>query len=362
MKVLILANFGMGLYKFRKELIERLLSEGFEVYVSLPRDEYTPKLENLGCKFIDTSVNRRGTNPVEDIKLLLKYFRILKKVKPDVVLTYTIKPNIYGGFICRLMNVPYIVNITGLGTAVENGGKLQKLTLFMYKVALKKARCVFFQNKENRDFLISNKIVKGYHRLIPGSGVNLSYFTLLDYPPESYSINFVFISRVMREKGIEQFLEAASYIKSKYSNTEFHIVGFCEEEYESKLKSLEEKGIIKYHGKLDDVREIHKISHCTIHPSYYPEGMSNVLLESAACGRPIITTDKSGCREIVDENVNGFIVKQKNSKDLIEKIERFLSLSFEEKRKMGLNGRKKVEAEFDRQLVVKAYLEEIYKN
>jgi glycosyltransferase involved in cell wall biosynthesis len=358
MKILVLANFGMGLYNFRKELLVELIKQNHEVYISLPNDEYVPKLEDLGCKFIDTPVSRRGTNPFTDLKLLMNYTKIIKNVNPDAVLTYTIKPNVYGGLACRLSNVPFIANITGLGTAVENGGLLQKITLFLYKVSLKKAKCVFFQNEENKELLTKKEIVNGNHKILPGSGVNLSHYTLLDYPSDE-NINFLFISRVMKEKGIDQYLDAATYIKDKYPNTVFHIVGFCEDAYEDKLKEMQEKGIIKYHGKQSDVRVFHKISHCTIHPTYYPEGMSNVLLESAACGRPIITTNRSGCREIVDDFINGYVVEQENSKDLIEKIEMFLELSYEDKKRMGLYGREKVEQEFDRKIVIEAYLEKL---
>lgn len=358
MKILVLANFGMGLYNFRKELLEELISQNHDVYISLPNDEYVPMLKKIGCKFIDTPINRRGTNPLTDLKLLFNYVKLLNNIKPDIVLTYTIKPNIYGGLACRLSNISYISNITGLGTAVVNGGLLQRITLFLYKLSLKKAKCVFFQNKENEELFIKRKIVSGNHQLIPGSGVNLEQYSLMEYPKDIV-INFLFISRVMKEKGIDQYLDAATHIKEKYHNTTFHIVGFCEEEYEEKLKDMQGKGIIKFHGKQSDVREFHKISHCTIHPTYYPEGMSNVLLESAACGRPIITTDRSGCREIVEDRMNGYIVKQENSQDLIVKIEEFLCLTYEEKRVMGKLGRNKVEKEFDRQYVVGAYIEEI---
>jgi galacturonosyltransferase len=357
MRILILANLGMGLYKFRKELLEELIKLNNEVYVSIPNDEYVPLLEKIGCKYIETNLSRRGTNPVADLKLLLKYSQIIKKIEPDIVLTYTIKPNIYGGIVCRMLGVPYIVNITGLGSAVEHNGYLQKLTLLLYKLALKRAKCVFFQNIENSNFL-NSKIKIGHQRLIPGSGVNLEQFALLDYPPDGV-INFLFISRIMKEKGIEQYLEAAKFIKKKYPNTRFHVVGFCEETYEAQLTELQKQGIIEYHGVQNDVRKFHKISHCTIHPSYYPEGMSNVLLESAACGRPVITTDRSGCKEIVDDGINGFLIKQKNTEDLIHKIEKFLKLSNEERKIMGLRGRSKVEKEFDRQIVLRAYMEEI---
>jgi len=355
-RILILANNDVGLYKFRKELIQELVKK-HKVYISLPYGDFVPNLKDMGCEFIDTPISRRGTNPIEDLKLLRNYKNILKDVKPDVVLTYTIKPNIYGGLACRTSGVPYIANITGLGSAVENGGLLQKITLSLYKVALKKAQCVFFQNKDNKEFL-NKKITISNSRLIPGSGVNLKDYALLDYPTDEV-VNFLFIARIMKEKGIDQYLEAAEYIKQKHPKTTFHVLGFCEQAYENKLKDMEDKGFIEYHGMQSDVSEFHKISHCTIHPTYYPEGMSNVLLESAACGRPVITTNRSGCREIVDDEINGYIVEQQNSQDLIRKIEQFLNTDYESKKKMGLKGRIKMEEEFDRQIIINAYLREI---
>lgn len=356
-KVLILANNDMGLYKFRRELIEELLKH-HEVLISVPSGEYAEKLVEMGCRHVEAKLDRRGTNPITDMRLFRYYCKLIKKTKPDVVLTYTIKPNVYGGLACRLLKIPYIPNITGLGSAVENGGLLQRLTLFLYRAALKKASCVFFQNAENQEFFLKKRVMKGRHRLIPGSGVNLEHFGYLEYPEDDV-IRFFFISRIMKEKGIEQFLDAARVIKSRYENTEFHILGFCEEAYEEKLRALQQEGVIIYHGRQNDVREFHKISHCTVHPTYYPEGMSNVLLESAACGRPIITTDRSGCREIVEDGVNGFVVRQKYSADLIDKIESFLSLSWEQRRDMGLAGREKVENCFDRNSVIDAYMDEI---
>ncbi|MCS0670399.1 glycosyltransferase family 4 protein [Cytobacillus firmus] len=356
-KILILANNDVGLYKFRKELIEELL-KNYEVYISLPYGEFIPNLKEMGCKFIDTAISRRGTDPFTDLKLFSFYLDIIKKVKPNVVLTYTIKPNVYGGLACRLAKVPYIVNITGLGTAVENGGFLQNITLFLYKVALKKSSCTFFQNQENLEFFKKKSITKRKKIILPGSGVNLQDYSLLDYP-SGKTINFLFIARVMKEKGIDQYLSAAEFIKKKYPNTAFHILGFCEKNYKGKLYEMQEKGIVEYHGMQKDVKKFHIHSHCTIHPSYYPEGMSNVLLESAACGRPVITTNRSGCREIVNDGVNGYLVSQKNTHDLIEKIEKFLTLSNEAKKQMGIEGRRKVEREFNRQEIIKIYLDEI---
>jgi glycosyltransferase involved in cell wall biosynthesis len=358
-KILILANNDVGLYKFRKEIIQELVNN-YKVFLSLPDGEYIPRLKEIGCEFIDTPISRRGTNPLIDLKLILNYKEIIKNIKPDIVLTYTIKPNVYGSLACILSKVPYITNITGLGTAVENTGLLQKITLLLYRTSLQKSRCIFFQNKENEEFFNKKKITRGNNRLIPGSGVNLESYSFLEYPPNDKT-QFLFIARVMKEKGIDQYLDTAEYIKGKYPNTEFHVLGFCEEAYQQKLKEMQNRGVIQFHGMQSDVRKFHKMSHCTIHPTYYPEGMSNVLLESAACGRPIITTDRSGCREIVDDGVNGFIVKKQNSEDLIIKVEKFLNLKHEEKKKMGLKSREKVEKVFDRKIVIDAYIEEIEK-
>ena len=368
MKVLILANNDVGLYKFRKELIEELIHPGSyivgrtakpcKVYISLPDGEFVPEFKKLGCKYVNTPIDRRGVNPIKDFRLLIMYRKILKKVKPDIVFSYTIKPNIYGGIACAEKNIPYVCNITGLGTAVENKGILQTITMTLYRFALRKAKTIFFQNSENEQFFTKHKLCLGKHKMLPGSGVNLDYYQVKEYP-ETDTIDFVFVARVMKEKGIDQYLDAAKAIKKKYPQTRFHICGFCEQDYENQIKELEKAGIIIYHGLVADMREIYEQIHCTVHPTYYPEGLSNVLLESAASGRPIITTNRSGCREVVDDGVNGYVVKEQNSKDLIVKIERFLALSWDKKRQMGLNGRKKVEKEFDRCIVVNSYIGEM---
>lgn len=357
-KVLILVNHDVVVYNFRKELVERLISDGFEVVISSPYGERIDELINMGCKYIETTISRHGTNILEEAKLISYYKKTIKAIKPDVVLSYTIKPNIYGGLACKSLKVPYIANITGLGTAVENSGILQKISILLYKIAFKKITRIFFQNTENMQFFINNNIMKDKHRLIPGSGVNLSHFVPLPYPKDD-TIEFVFISRIMKEKGIDQYLEAAEFIREKYPNTRFHVCGFCEEAYEERLQSLEDKKIIIYHGMVRDVRSILEKTHCTIHPTYYPEGLSNVLLESSASGRPIITTNRSGCREVVNNGVNGYFMEQQNTQELISKIEEFIKLTNESKKQMGLAGRKKVEQEFDRQIVVEAYLDEI---
>ena len=371
MKVLILANNDVGLYKFRKELIGELLHPGSfltdriaepcEVYISLPNGGFVPELVNMGCVFIDTPIERHGTNVIEEIKLKNRYKQIVREVCPDIVFSYTIKPNIYGGMACKALKVPCIMNITGLGTAVENGGIMQKIMLILYKLALPGAEKVFFQNAENEQFFTTHKLAVGKHDMLPGSGVNIDQYSVLDYPPED-TIEFVFISRIMKEKGIDQYLEAAKVIRKKYPQTRFHICGACEPEYDGELKKLIEDETVIYHGLVKDIAQIHKVTHCTVHPTYYPEGMSNVLLEACASGRPIITTDRAGCREIIDDGVNGFVVKQKDGNDLIENLEQFINMPYEKKKTMGLAARTKVEEEFDRKIVVRKYVVEMNKS
>lgn len=359
--ILILANHGLTIYKFRMELVERLVADGHDVHVSCPYVDCVDKIINEGCKHHDIKISRHGMNPLADGMIVLKYISLIKTVKPDIVFSYTIKPNIYGAIACRLCGVPCVANITGLGTAVENPGIAQKIAVVLYKIAFKKIQRIFFQNTENRQFFIDRNIYPDKHALLPGSGVNLERFSPIPYPTEENEIHLAYISRVMREKGFNEYVATAKYFHKKQNNPRifFHVCGFCEQEYQSQLDELSKNGIIDYHGMIDDVRKIFMKVHCTVHPSFYPEGMSNVLLESSACARPIITTDRSGCREVIEDGINGFIVKQHDSLDLIKKIEKFIALSHEQKEQMGLAGRAKVEKEFDRQIVVDAYLKEM---
>ncbi|KOF08654.1 glycosyl transferase, partial [Planococcus glaciei] len=224
-KVLLLGNHGFVIYNFRKELIKKLLEDGYEVYISLPYDEKVQIMVEWGCKFVETNVDRRGTNPVTDSKLVGHYLKILKQIKPDAVLTYTIKPNLYGGIACRILNIPCINNITGLGSGFSGNPALKFLLSSLYKVGLKKSKCVFFQNTEDMATLVENNIIKGPYELIPGSGVNLNEYKFMEYPPED-ELNFIFIGRIMKDKGIDQYLEAAKEIKQKYPKVNFNVIGF----------------------------------------------------------------------------------------------------------------------------------------
>lgn len=359
-KVLLVSNVTAGLVSFRSELIEKL-SEQYDVIVLAQDNGRKERLEELGAKVLPVEMDRHGTNPLKELQLMSFYQEQIREIQPKIVLTYTIKPNIYAGMAAASLGVPYVANITGLGPAVENGGVLQKITIPLYRRGLKHAQKVFFQNTSNLEFMLQHHMAQeGQYDLLPGSGVNLKKYTLQPYP-QGETVDFVFISRVMKAKGIDQYLEAAKVIRARHPETRFHVCGGCEGDYEEILRALNDDGTILYHGRVEDISGMHRQCACTIHPTYYPEGMSNVLLEACACGRPILTTDRPGCREIVDDGVNGFVVKQKDSDDLIEKIEKFLSLTWEERREMGLAGRRKVEREFDRQIVIEKYLAEIRK-
>lgn len=350
MKVMILANNDVGLYQFRKELIEELLKE-HEVVISLPYGDFVKPLEDIGCKFVDTPVDRRGINPIKDLRLFFTYWKILKQEKPDLVITYTIKPNVYGGCACRFMKIPYAVNITGLGTAFENGGLLKKIVVEMYKVACKNAKVVFFENEENRQIFIKEKIVKESqtHRL-NGAGVNLDKYQVTDYP-EGEKIKFLFMGRVMAEKGVNELFEAMKKLVADVVNCELDVLGGYEEDYKEKIQECENEGWLHYHGYQKDVRPFIEKCHCFVLPSWH-EGMANTNLESAASGRPIITSSIPGCMEAVVDGISGFLVERKNADDLYRLMKKFAELPYEERKAMGLAGRKHMEEVFDKKKVI----------
>lgn len=359
-KILMLGNSETVIYNFRLELVEQLLADGHQVVISSPPGEKITELVKMGCVHETVAMNRRGTNPISEIKLLIHYYKLMKKIQPDIVFSYTIKPNIYGALAAKKYGVSYVTNVTGLGSAIENAGLLQKIMVQLYKFSLSKVQTIFFQNEKNRQFFTTHNIAIDKHSMLPGSGVNLNRFQLLKYPSTKETIDFVFISRIMKEKGIDEYLEAAKYIKEKYPQTNFHIAGYFEEGYEDILKECHQKGTIIYHGLLNDVRDILSKTHCTVLPSYH-EGMSNVLLESAASGRPVLASNIHGCMETFEEGISGYGLEPKNTQSLIKAIERFLVLSHQEKQEMGLAGRQKMEKKFSRQIVVTNYLQELEK-
>lgn len=357
MKIMIAANEDHTIYNMRRELVERLLQEN-EVYLILKYGVKLDKLIAQGCKFIEVCADSRGTNPRKDLQLLKIYEKILSEVKPDIVLTFTTKVNIYMGMACSKKKIPYITNVTGLGTALENPGLLQPVMIKMYKKAVKKSSCVFFQNEANKEFFIKHNMLKGKYDLLPGSGVNLEQYHYCKYPKDDVIV-FLYAARIMKQKGIDLYLQVAEKILQKYDNVKFGVVGACNEEYIGVIKEYENRGIIQYYGVVDTISELLEKCNCLIHPSYYPEGISNVCLESSAVGRAVITTNRSGCRETVEHGVTGYICEMNNLDSLYEMVERFINLTQCQKESMGIAARKRVEKMFDRNIVISKYIEQI---
>ena len=350
-QILILANHSSGLYDFRKDLITKLKKHA-RITVAVPHNDRWEELHKLADRVIELPVDRRGMNPIHDSKLFQQYRTMLKEVKPDLVLTYTIKPNIYGGLACRMAHIPYAVNITGLGSAIENGGWLKKLVLALYKPALKSAKVIFFENTGNRDTLVATGVVpNGRDVVLNGAGVNLKDYPYQPYPQEG-PVRFLFVGRVMHEKGVDELFAAAKRMKQGYGDgIEFHIVGSFEEAYKPVMDELEKAGVVKYHGYQSDMKPFYAMASCIILPSYH-EGMSNVLLEAAASGRPLITSDIPGCREAVENGVSGYLCPIKDADALYDAMQRFTELSESWRAEMGRYGRERMEQKFSKTAVV----------
>lgn len=359
MKILILANNDVGLYQFRKELIEALIP-GNEIYISLPNGDFVEPLKQMGCIFLDTPIDRRGMNPLRDMGLFLSYGKMLNKLQLDLVITYTIKPNVYGGFASSVLGIPYAVNITGLGTAFQSNGLLRKIVTMMYRLGCKKAKIVFFENSENRRIFINEKIVKEKQTcLLNGAGVNLSHYQLTDYPAGD-TTRFLFIGRVMKEKGIEELFAAMKRLISAGIPCTLDVLGGYEEDYQQLIEDYTAEGWLHYHGYQADVRPFIAQTHCFVLPSWH-EGMANTNLECAASGRPVITSNIHGCLEAVEDGVTGFLCEKKNPEDLYRVMKQFAGLTFEERKAMGLSGRKRTETLFDKNQVVEKTIAHLMK-
>lgn len=372
--IALLTNNDDDVYCFRLELIQAILNAGYRMLISCPNGPKFEVMEEIGLKkgetfiYDDPPIDRRGTNIVNDEKLMMHYRKLFKKYRPAVVLTYTAKPNVYASLVAHRLHIPVINNVTGLGSVVNENGLKKSLIMTLFKTAYRNSACIMFQNSTNMKLAKDLGWVKGDCKLIPGSGVALERYPVQDYPEggngvEGDPVVFNYIGRILHDKGVDDYIEAAKRIKVKYPKTEFNMLGFIEpseNHYEAELEELGKQGIVFYRGSQKDVRPWIKRAHAIIHPSTYGEGMSNVLLENASSGRLIITTDNPGCRETVNDGISGFIYHGGDVDALVKKIETVVKdIPNCERKQMGLKGRKKVEQEFSREVVIKAYLEKI---
>lgn len=357
MKALFISNSSGGMYSFRREVVEAVGKQA-ETWLCAPDDARAEYWQQSECHYIPFSFNRHGTNPVKELGMIRYYRKLLKEIRPDIVFTYTIKPNVYGGMACAGLHIPYIANVTGLGDSIENGGLMQKVSTTLYRLGLRKASCVFFQNETNRQFFIDRGILSGKSRRIPGSGVNLEIHCPENYPEDEEETRFLFVARIKREKGIEELLSAIREIRKERPDCIVEILGECEGDYRDRLNKAEAEGDIRYYGPQSDVHKYYKNCHCVILPSWH-EGTSNVLLEGAATARPVIATRIPGCMETFEEGITGFGCEAKDAGSLAEAMRRFLKLTKAERAQMGRAGREKVARDYDRKIVIDAYLEEM---
>lgn len=366
--IALLTNNDDDIYCFRKELIEAFVEKGYEVLISCPNGEKFELMKEIPYLYDDPEIDRRGTNVIKDTKLFFHYIKLFRKYKPDVVLTYTAKPNVYGSIAAHLIRIPVINNVTGFGSVLNQTGMMQKFIMALFRFAYRSSECIMFQNATNMKLAEETGMVKGDHVLIPGSGVNTERYPLQAYPKGGdgvvgETVVFNYIGRILHDKGVDDYIEAAKRIRAKYPQTEFHMLGFIEpteSHYEAELKALEAEGIVHYRGSQKDIRPFVARAHATIHPSTYGEGMSNVLLESASSGRPLITTDNPGCQETVVDQKTGFIYHGGDVEALCNTIEKFLAMPNEERKRMGEAGREYIEENFSREVVIDAYLKKIH--
>ena len=354
MKIILIGNNAGGMANFRGALIKELQRQNHEVCVAVPNNPTEPKQKEifeLGVKIIWTSMDRRGQNIVKDFRVIREYYAMLKREKPDLVVTYTIKPNVYAGIACRLLKIPFAANITGLGTAFQKKNALQAVVSVLYLVSIRKARIVFFENEENRDILVKKRLVrKEKTHVLHGAGVEPERFVYQDYP-QGDDTHFLFMGRLMKEKGVEELLTATKRLHEENANVHLDLLGRLEEDFREAIETAQEEGWLTYHGVQNDVRPYIAASHCFVLPSWH-EGMANTNLECAASGRPVITSNIHGCMEAVEDGVTGFLCRKKDPEDLYRVMKAFTEMPYEQRKAMGVAGRKRMEEIFDKKKVV----------
>lgn len=349
-KIIVLANSPGGLFLFRNELLSYLLKNN-DIIIICPKGQREQDLCKLGCKIIHVSLNRRGINPRKDIRLFIDYCRIFRQEKPDYAITYTIKPNIYGGAVARLKHIPYAINVTGLGTAFEQKSIIRAIATIMSRFSMAKARIVFFENETDCERMINLKITKKEKtKVLHGAGVNLDRFILQPYP-NGTPFRFLFIGRIMKEKGVCELIQAIKRLRTEGHECVLDMLGIYEESFESIIELYQHEGWLFYHGFQNDVRPFIRDAHCFVLPSWH-EGMANTNLECAASGRPVITTNIPGCKEAVIDGISGFLCEPHNTDSIYTAMKKMLALGAAERKKMGLEGRKHMELHFDKKEVV----------
>ncbi len=363
MKIAVVLNTSWNIYNFRSGLIDSLQNAGHEVYAVAPEDEYTKHLLEKGCRYEKVTMDSRGANPFKDLALTFELYRIYKRIRPDVILHFTIKPNIYGSFAAYLLKIPVINNVCGLGTVFLKKGLVYKIAKLMYRLSFQYPSKVLFQNDEDRNlFVHENLIQPSKADIVPGSGIDLEKF-VFESLPRNKEFTFLLISRLIHDKGIFEFIEAIRKLKEKGIKAKYQLLGAIDEKHKSGIpekiiRSWIDSGTVEYLGRTEDVRAYIKNADCVVLPSYR-EGTPRTLLEASSMGRPVITTDVAGCNNVVVDNVNGLLCRIKDPDDLATKMEMMHNLHYDEREAMGRQGRKRMEILFNEKVVIDKYLREI---
>ena len=361
-KILISINTSWNVFNFRAGLVRALVAAGYDVVVAAPEDDHSASLAELGCRYIPLPMENKGTSPRGDLLLYRRYLRLMRAERPDCFLGWTIKPNVYGTLAARRLGIPAINNISGLGTAFIRGGWLSRVARELYRLALRRSATVFFQNRDDRDLFIREKLVAGEKaKLLPGSGIDLKRFVQKPMVSEPIrALTFLLIGRLLWDKGLAEFVAAARCVKARHPGTRFQLLGFLDAENRTAVPRADvdlwvSQGIVDYLGTTNDVRPFIEAADCVVLPSYR-EGTPRTLLEAAAIGRPLIATDVPGCREVVDNGSNGFLCEARNAGDLARCMLQMIATFPHERAEMGRLSRAKVEREFDEEIVVVRYL------
>lgn len=363
LKIVIVINSSWNIINFRSGLVKAFIKQNYEVLVIAPQDKYSAEITKLGCRLIPLEMDNQGTNPFKDLLLFVRLFNIMRLEKPNIFLGYTVKPNIYGSLAAHFLNIPVINNVTGLGTVFINGGPLNSLLKTLYRLAFSKSFKVFFQNEDDRKLFISEKLVKNSLAFyVPGSGIDLKKFIPVPLPRKT-TFRFLLISRMLWDKGVGEFVDAARKLQENGVKADFCLLGFLDVKNPKKIAREEmdgwvKRGWVRYLGVSSKIEEQIARANCVVLPSYR-EGLPKSLLEAAAMARPIVTTDTAGCRDVVDSGINGYLCRTKDSDDLAKKMLQIFNLKPNELKSMGLKGRKKIEENFDEKIVINLYLNAI---
>ncbi len=361
-KLVLVANTAWSMFNFRHGLLSRLISDGYKLTIVAPHDEFTDKLREMGCAVVDLPMEAKGTNPIQDLKLVKVLRNIYTQIKPEFIIHYTIKPNIYGSIAAKLANIPSLAITTGLGYTFVNDNLVAKIARQLYKYAFRYPKQVWFLNEDDRQVFLQHRLVcKNKAILLHGEGVDLNHFTPQAQPAADGKVRFLLIARMLWDKGVGEYIEAARIVRQQHPNVVFQLLGACGVANPSvieraQISQWEKEGLVEYLGTTADVRPVIANADCVVLPSFYREGIPRTLMEAAAMAKPLITTDNVGCRDVVLPGQTGYLCPVKDAAALANCCEQIIAMAPEARAEMGAAGRHFMTDKFDEKLVIEKYL------